>query len=53
MASWREIEAEAPELTRLARELFDAHVHKTLATLRRDGSHRISGIEVEISDGDL
>jgi hypothetical protein len=50
MPSWREIETEAPELAALARSLFDAHKHKTLATLRRDGSPRISGIEVELSD---
>jgi hypothetical protein len=50
MPSWREIESEAPELAVLARSLFDAHKHKTLATLRRDGSPRISGIEVEFSD---
>jgi hypothetical protein len=35
------------------RALFDAHRHKTLATLRRDGSPRISGIEVEFSDGEV
>jgi hypothetical protein len=46
MASWTEIEAEAPDLVLLARRLFDAHVHKTIATLRRDGSPRISGIEI-------
>jgi hypothetical protein len=53
MASWREVEKEAPALAGLARGLFDAHVHKTLATLRRDGSPRISGIETEFSDGEL
>ena len=53
MASWSEIEREAPELAAAARGFFDAHVHKTLATLRRDGSPRISGIEAELSDGEL
>jgi Pyridoxamine 5'-phosphate oxidase len=53
MASWAEIEAEAPELTALAFRYFDAHVHKTLATLRRDGSPRISGIEATFQDGEL
>jgi hypothetical protein len=43
VASWTAIEAEAPELTALAREFLDSFVHKTLATLRRDGSPRISG----------
>ena len=53
MASWSEIEAEAPELTELARGFLDAYVHKTLATLRRDGSPRISGSEVIFADGEL
>jgi hypothetical protein len=53
MASWHEIEAEAPELAARARELFDANKHKTLATLRRDGSPRISGIEITFDDGEL
>jgi len=33
--------------------LFDANRHKTIATLRADGSPRISGIECEFTDGDL
>ena len=53
MASWSEVEAQAPELTARARELFDAFTHKTMATLRRDGSPRISGTEVVFRDGEL
>jgi hypothetical protein len=53
MASWRDIEAQAPELVARAREIFDAHKHKTLATLRRDGSPRISGTEADFADGEL
>jgi hypothetical protein len=53
MSSWSEVEAEAPELTARARELFDAHTHKTLATLRRDGSPRISGTEVQFAEGEM
>jgi hypothetical protein len=53
MARWSEIEAEVPELAARARELLDGHVHKTIATLRRDGSPRISGIETTWLDGDL
>jgi len=53
VARWAEIEQEAPELAAAARRYFDAHVHKTLATLRRDGSPRISGIEATFADGDL
>jgi hypothetical protein len=47
MASWGEIEREAPELAREARTLLEAHIHKTIATLRADGSPRISGIEAK------
>ena len=53
MPSWSDVEAEAPELAALARRFLDAHVHKTLATLRRDGSPRISGTEVVFSEGEL
>jgi hypothetical protein len=53
MASWSEVEAQAPELAARAREFFDAFKHKTLATLRRDGSPRISGSELEIEDGEM
>jgi Pyridoxamine 5'-phosphate oxidase len=53
MPSWSAVEREAPELTKLARTLLDAFSHKTLATLRRDGSPRISGTEVEFAEGEL
>jgi Pyridoxamine 5'-phosphate oxidase len=53
VASWSEVEAQAPELATRARAIFDAHKHKTMATLRRDGSPRISGTEADFSDGDL
>jgi hypothetical protein len=53
VARWAEIEEEAPDLAGMARKLFDAGVHKTIATLRRDGSPRISGIECLFVDGDL
>ena len=53
MATWSEIEAAAPELAGRARAALDAHKHKTLATLRRDGSPRISGIEATVTDGEL
>jgi hypothetical protein len=52
MASWGQIEREAPELVALARPFFDAFTHKTLATVRRDGSPRISGIELDFADGE-
>jgi hypothetical protein len=54
MASWRAIESSAPDLAAMAKGHFDAHLFKVLATLRRDGSPRISGVEVEFAeDGEL
>ena len=53
MSSWSEFEAAAPELAADVRARLDAHKHKTLATLRRDGSPRISGTESQFIDGEL
>jgi hypothetical protein len=53
MATWKDLEREQPEFAAKVRALFDARKHKTLATLRADGSPRISGIEVEFKDGEL
>jgi Pyridoxamine 5'-phosphate oxidase len=53
MPSWSEFEAQAPELAERVRARLDAHTHKTIATLRRDGSPRISGTETEFKDGEL
>jgi Pyridoxamine 5'-phosphate oxidase len=53
MASWNDVSLAAPEFTAAVRAIFDAHKHKTLATLRKDGSPRISGIEADFVDGDL
>jgi hypothetical protein len=53
VARWEEVTRSAPEFAHEVRELFDAHRHKTLATLRTDGAPRISGIEATFKDGDL
>jgi Pyridoxamine 5'-phosphate oxidase len=53
MTAWREVERVEPAFARRVRDLFDAHRHKTIATLRADGSPRISGIEVVFEDGEL
>jgi len=53
MASWREVEAEVPELAARARRHFDSNKHKTIATLRRDNSPRISGIELIFAEDEL
>ncbi|WP_432830021.1 pyridoxamine 5'-phosphate oxidase family protein [Dactylosporangium sp. CA-092794] len=53
MTAWRDVELAAPEFARVVRELFDAHRHKTIATLRAGGAPRISGIEAAFEDGEL
>ena len=50
MTAWSEV----PEDLRAEAERFlSAHVHKTMATLRGDGSPRISGTELAVRDGEL
>jgi hypothetical protein len=46
MATWKEFETSAPDLARAARSRFEATKHHVLATLRKDGSPRVSGTEV-------
>ena len=53
MTAWRDVEQAAPEFAQRVRALLDAHRHKTIATLRADGSPRISGIEAVFEDGEL
>jgi hypothetical protein len=53
MARWEDVEHEEPDFAARVRALLDARKHKTIATLRADGSPRISGIEVEFSEGEL
>ena len=53
MAAWKDVEQAEPEFAARVRRLFDAGRHKTIATLRADGSPRISGIECEFADGEL
>jgi hypothetical protein len=53
MVSWQEFERQAPELAARVRGLFGTHRHKVMATLRADGSPRVSGTEVEFRDGQV
>lgn len=53
MASWHEFTEQAPELASALRARFEATKHHVLATLRADGSPRVSGTEVQFSDNDL
>ncbi|GAY17747.1 pyridoxamine 5'-phosphate oxidase [Mycobacterium sp. shizuoka-1] len=47
------MQSAAPEFAQRVQTLFDAHTHKTIATLRADGAPRISGIEATFADGEL
>jgi hypothetical protein len=53
MTTWGDVQRAEPEFALRVRGLFDAHRHKTIATVRADGSPRISGIEVVFEDGEL
>jgi len=53
MASWQQFAMEQPELAAAVRSRFEANKHHVLATLRHDGSPRVSGTEVQFRDPDL
>jgi hypothetical protein len=53
MTAWKDVERAEPEFAQRVRGLLEAHRHKTIATLRADGSPRISGIEAVFEDGEL
>jgi hypothetical protein len=53
MASWKQIEAEAPAFATRVRTIFDSGTNKTLATLRASGAPRISASEAKFEDGEL
>ena len=51
--SWQAFEASAPDLAHQIAARFASHQHGVMATLRRDGSPRLSGMEIPIRDGQL
>jgi hypothetical protein len=53
MATWKEIETVAPEFAARVQERFEAGTNKTLATLRADGSPRISASESKFEAGEV
>lgn len=53
MARWQDVVDTEPAFAKEVQSRFDAHTHKMLATLRKDGSPRISGIELTFADGDM
>ncbi|WP_380284845.1 pyridoxamine 5'-phosphate oxidase family protein [Kitasatospora purpeofusca] len=53
MATWQDFEHEAPDLAPAVRARFEANKHHVLATLRKDGSPRVSGTEVDFIGADV
>jgi hypothetical protein len=53
MARWSAVRAAAPDFAARVEERFAIRKHKTLATVRQDGSPRISGIETEFENGEI
>jgi Pyridoxamine 5'-phosphate oxidase len=53
MATWRAFEEQAPDLAAAIEARFGAALHAVLATLRADGSPRLTGLETRIGDGEL
>ncbi|EFC85182.1 pyridoxamine 5'-phosphate oxidase family protein [Parafrankia sp. EUN1f] len=51
--SWNEFETAEPDFGRAVRERFAAYRHHVLATVRADGSPRVSGIETNFLLGEL
>lgn len=53
MATWAEFAAEQPDLAAFVQGRFAADRHALIATLRTDGSPRISGVEPDFTRGEL
>ncbi|WP_214407967.1 pyridoxamine 5'-phosphate oxidase family protein [Pseudonocardia lacus] len=53
MATWKDVEDAEPEFAERVRKIFDAGENKIIATIRADGSPRVSGIEAQFRDGEL
>ncbi|MDJ0343550.1 pyridoxamine 5'-phosphate oxidase family protein [Streptomyces sp. H10-C2] len=51
--TWAGFHTAEPELARTVSERFGLFTHHVLATLRRDGSPRVTGIEVDFRFGEL
>jgi pyridoxamine 5'-phosphate oxidase-like protein len=53
VTSWSAFASDAPELARTVQDVLKRHGFMFAGTIRRDGSPRISPVEVHISDGRL
>lgn len=53
MATWSTIHLAAPDLAERARAVFESTVNAVLATVRADGSPRVSGLDPFFAGGEL
>ena len=53
MVSWKEVGADEPDFAGRVEQALTRGRHMTMATLRSDGAPRISGTELEVSEGEL
>jgi hypothetical protein len=53
MVSWQQVLDDVPEFAATVQARFEFRKHATMATLRKDGSPRISGTEVQFEGGQL
>ncbi|MFD5267108.1 pyridoxamine 5'-phosphate oxidase family protein [Streptomyces sp. NPDC058335] len=51
--NWAAFAGAEPDFARIVEDRFGAFTHHVLATLRKDGSPRTSGLEVRFLDGEL
>ena len=51
--AWGALADSEPTFASDVERRFDKYIHKVIATLRKDGSPRVSGIEAEFRDGHL
>ena len=51
--TWARFQEAEPGLAKSVRQRFESHRHAVMATLRRDGAPRLSGMEAPIRDGHL
>jgi hypothetical protein len=53
VSTWQAFATDAPELASRVHTLFSTHRHHTMATLRSDGSPRLSGTEIQFEQGEV
>ncbi|MGK5631542.1 pyridoxamine 5'-phosphate oxidase family protein [Streptomyces sp. URMC 123] len=53
VTSWADVQAAEPELAEVVEKRFGGYRHHVLATVRKDGSPRVSGLEVAFLFGEV